>query len=427
MIRCGPLRIAGLSGIWKGYNYRKPHHERIPYSQDDVKSVYHAREIDVRRLMQIKTQVDIGLSHDWPHGVEWMGDWKRLFRFKKGFEEDSRAGQLGSKAAKYVMDRLRPKYWFAAHLHVKFAAVVNYDKSDSAGAGDSSKGHGAGSPTDGHAGSHFKINGESQNVSNVSVESPATAVQNDDEIDLGMDDDENLTATTEKEGTAAATEDDARALLPESFSRPQALQKAKEEPAHPDGITNTTTQFLALDKCLPNRHFLQMLEMKPHSDAEDLQSDTSLGYDKEWLAISRVFASDLTFGNPTASVPQNKSEAHYASEIAAQEAWVEENLVQKNIMTIPENFGMTAPPHDIARGIGSRQQPKEYTNPQTTAYCKMLDIPIPFDASEEEREERQRRGPLGAGLNSYRGQGRGRGRGRGDGRGGGRGRGRGYR
>ena len=420
VIRCGPLRIAGMSGIWKGYNYRKPHHERIPYSQDDVKSVYHVREIDVRRLMQIKTQVDIGLSHDWPHGVEWMGDWRRLFRCKKGFEEDSRAGQLGSKAAKYIMDRLRPKYWFAAHLHVKFAAFVKHDKGVSAGTGDSSKGNGAGPSVDAHPRSHSKINGDRSEVLGTSAKSP-TAVQNDDEIDLGMDDDEDV--TEKGEGTAAATEDDPRALLPESFSRPQTLQKAKEEPAHPDGITNTTTQFLALDKCLPNRHFLQMLEMKPHGDAEDLQSHTSLAYDKEWLAISRVFASDLTFGNPTASVPQDKGETQYASEIAAQEAWVEENLVQKNLMTIPENFSMTAPPFDGARGIGSRQQPKEYTNPQTTVYCKMLDIPIPFDASEEEREERRRRGPLGGGHNSYRGQGRGRG----GGRGGGRGRGRGYR
>src|SRR4051812_22872000 len=45
VIRVGPLRIAGMSGIWKGYDYKKPHHERLPYNSDDVKTIYHVREI----------------------------------------------------------------------------------------------------------------------------------------------------------------------------------------------------------------------------------------------------------------------------------------------------------------------------------------------------------------------------------------------
>ncbi|KAK1078178.1 lariat debranching enzyme, partial [Friedmanniomyces endolithicus] len=117
VLRLGPLRIAGMSGIWKGYNYRKPHHERLPYNESDIRSIYHTREVDVRKLLQIRTQVDIGISHDWPKGVEWKGDWKRLFRHKGHLEEDARGGQLGSVAAHYVMDRLRPRYWFSAHLH----------------------------------------------------------------------------------------------------------------------------------------------------------------------------------------------------------------------------------------------------------------------------------------------------------------------
>ncbi|KAI7558918.1 DBR1-domain-containing protein, partial [Hortaea werneckii] len=40
VLRLGPLRIAGMSGIWKGYNYRKPHHERLPYNESDMKSIY---------------------------------------------------------------------------------------------------------------------------------------------------------------------------------------------------------------------------------------------------------------------------------------------------------------------------------------------------------------------------------------------------
>ncbi|GCB20207.1 lariat debranching enzyme [Aspergillus awamori] len=126
VIRCGPLRIAGMSGIWKGYDYRRPHFERLPYNSDDVQSIYHIRELDVRKLLQIRTQVDLGLSHDWPKQVERSGDFETLFRKKLGFREDSQNGRLGSMAAKHVLDRLRPAYWFSAHLHVKFAALVQH-------------------------------------------------------------------------------------------------------------------------------------------------------------------------------------------------------------------------------------------------------------------------------------------------------------
>src|ERR1700759_2985849 len=53
VLRLGPLRIAGLSGIWKGYDFKKPHFERLPYSYDDERSIYHVRELDTRKLLQI--------------------------------------------------------------------------------------------------------------------------------------------------------------------------------------------------------------------------------------------------------------------------------------------------------------------------------------------------------------------------------------
>ncbi|GKZ19808.1 lariat debranching enzyme [Aspergillus brasiliensis] len=126
VIRCGPLRIAGMSGIWKGYDYRKPHFERLPYNSDDVQSIYHVRELDVRKLLQVRTQIDLGLSHDWPKKVERCGDYETLFNTKIGFREDSQNGRLGSNAAKHVLDRLRPAFWFSAHLHVKFAALIQH-------------------------------------------------------------------------------------------------------------------------------------------------------------------------------------------------------------------------------------------------------------------------------------------------------------
>jgi lariat debranching enzyme len=126
ILRLGPLRLAGLSGIWKGYDYRKPHFERLPYNRDDINSIYHVREVDVRKLLSIRTQVDIGLSHDWPQGVEWLGDYQELYKCKDRFEADANEGKLGSIAAKQCLARLRPPHWFSAHLHIKYSAVVEH-------------------------------------------------------------------------------------------------------------------------------------------------------------------------------------------------------------------------------------------------------------------------------------------------------------
>lgn len=126
VLRLGPLRIAGLSGIWKGYDYRKSHFERLPYNKDDEGSIYHVRELDVRKLLSLRTQVDIGISHDWPQGVEWLGDHGYLFGRKNLFKADAEGGKLGSIAARQCLERLRPPHWFSAHLHIKYAAVVQH-------------------------------------------------------------------------------------------------------------------------------------------------------------------------------------------------------------------------------------------------------------------------------------------------------------
>ena len=124
ILRLGPLRVAGLSGIWKGYDYRKPHFERLPYNSEDYHSIFHVRELDVRKLLSVRSQVDIGLSHDWPKGAEWRGQYRWLFNKKDRFEDDAINGKLGSVAAAQCLDRLRPAFWFSAHLHIKYPALI---------------------------------------------------------------------------------------------------------------------------------------------------------------------------------------------------------------------------------------------------------------------------------------------------------------
>lgn len=430
VVRFGPFRIAGLSGIWKGYSYNKSHYERLPYSQDDLKSIYHVRELDTRKILQVKTQVDIGISHDWPRGVEWMGNWKALFAQKNHFEADARAGILGSSAAKYSMDRLRPPYWFSAHLHCKFSAIVDHTKSGSLSATPKleSSGHPATETND-----SFKNTQVDKDIDDTASTGPETAngdalARNDDEIDLDLEDDEithslphKATQNLRKSQTPQLSQEEdsisesVRAQLPASFAKP--AQKTQAFPnSIPPGIFNKTTHFLALDKCLPKRKFLQILSIDPinpsvATTSSNLDLPYQLCYDKEWLAITRVFASDLILGDPSSPIPPNKGEAFYRPLIAAEEVWVEENLEKKGLMKIPENFEITAPVYDPAVGIKTQDQPKEYTNQQTVAFCELVGIENKFLASEEEREARRLRGPKAGETKSFGGRGRGGGRG----------------
>ena len=444
VMQFGGLRIAGLSGIWKGYNYNRPHNERLPFSADDLKSVYHVREWDVRKLLQVRRQVDVGISHDWPRGVEWKGDWKGLFRKKQGFEEDARTGKLGSEAARKVMRRLRPRWWFSAHLHVKFAGVVKWDEEKGEGLQvqvDALR-EGGGGEARNRTGNPNEIPIKAVQAAEKEIPAP---VRNEDEIELDMDDDEPVpsfapgtSALAQTNGLQSTTPpedgitEDVRSQLPASFSKPRKEPEPQPLSQPPPEIHNKTTEFLALDKCLPKRKFLQFLELDPIRQTDGISTSfPQLQYDKEWLAITRVFAHE---GDPTKrfsaerAFPPDKGEAYYAPLIAAQEDWVEDNLVQKAKMTIPDNFLKTADVYDSRVSIQTREQPKEYTNPQSVAFCDLLGIENHFDATEEDREERRQRGPAAVeargGMGGTRGGQGGRGRGSG---GFGRGRGRGGR
>lgn len=422
VLRLGPLRIAGMSGIWKGFDYRKPHHERLPFSDDDVKSFYHVREVDVRKLLLLQSQVDIGISHDWPKHIENHGDAGWLFRKKPDFRRDSQSGQLGSVAAEYVMDRLRPPYWFSAHMHIKFSALKKYQDSASAV-----------TPEDTHEDSKVTENGKDANP---------------DEIDLDIDEDAEGGDSQEAEPVAEAdtketsqVSQELRAQLPASFAKPQPRQKNTPGQPVPSTIPNKEVRFLALDKCLPGRHFLQLLDITPFNPtdlvtyaAKSSGPRYQLQYDPEWLAITRVFHNTLCIGDKTVQPPPDLGEEHYLPLIEAERVWVEENIIKTGKLDVPHNFDRTACPHVPDTPEIVNEQPKEYTNPSTTEFCNLLQLNHLWDAGEEERLARQELGPPPSesfgghrGPHSHGGR-RGRGGGRGGGRGrGGRGHGRGHR
>ncbi|KAK8038637.1 hypothetical protein PG993_007048 [Apiospora rasikravindrae] len=442
VLRFGPLRIAGMSGIWKGFDYNRPHIERLPFNSDDIKSFYHVREIDVRKLLLLREQVDLGISHDWPRAIERHGDDAALFREKPFFANESRDGTLGNPAATYVLDRLRPPYWLSAHMHCKFTAIKTFD-----------------APT-------AEEPAASTEPQPAAVETTAAAAEpaaNPDEIDLDMDDDEDSAEPPKpkaedpkpkpeepkpSDNATTATSiipDELRAQLPAAFARPAHKPKTIPGQPVPPTITNTTTRFIALDKALPGKKFLQLSYLTPANPAATSETTPDgkpkLMYDPEWLAITRVFHQHLAFGHEdreTARLPPDEGEAVYAPLIDAERTWVEEHLVKPGMLDVPDNFEITAPPlpddEEVPDLNFANTQPREYTSPQTAAFCSLLELPNLWDATAEERNQRRQKGPArsmprrdrvpvggrggggGGGRGGY-GGGRGGGRGRGQGRG----------
>ncbi|CAH9070812.1 unnamed protein product [Cuscuta epithymum] len=263
VIKFGNIRIGGLSGIYKSNDYGLGHFEKLPYNERDIRSIYHIREYDVHKLMQVEEPIDIFLSHDWPLGITDHGDVKSLLRQKPFFKDEIRERTLGSKPAAELLEKLRPSYWFSAHLHCKFAALVQH------------------------------------------------------------------------------------------------------------GEDGPTTKFLSLDKCLPGRKFLQVIEIESDPGPHELQ------YDEEWLAITRKLNSIL---------PLTKRRAHYSN--ARYDLQECRHFVRKKLQpgTKPFEFVRTAPCHNSSQPSDSGSFSGHYRNPQTKALLQLLELEYLLDGTSESRE-----------------------------------------
>ncbi|KAI3661862.1 hypothetical protein MP638_005903 [Amoeboaphelidium occidentale] len=121
------LRIAGISGIYKKYSYELGHYETIPLDNDSKRAVYHERRCDVERLKLLSGYVDVFISHDWPRGIERNGDLEALLKAKPHFMEDIGNNNLGSEPKRELLEMLKPRYWFAAHMHVFYQASFKHE------------------------------------------------------------------------------------------------------------------------------------------------------------------------------------------------------------------------------------------------------------------------------------------------------------
>ncbi|KAL1128851.1 hypothetical protein AAG570_013385 [Ranatra chinensis] len=259
VVNVGGLRIAGISGIFKSHDYMKGRYEKPPYDEKTKRSVYHTRNLDVFRLKQLKEPVDIFISHDWPRGIYKYGNANHLLRMKPFFLCQMTHDELGSPPCEEILFNLKPSYWFSAHLHCKFAALVPHNE--------------------------------------------------------------------EKE-----------------------IKK---------------TKFLALDKCLPNRKFLQVIDIPI-----DSEKDLDLEYDVEWLSV-------LHFTNHLINM---KPSNNYLPGPGGSERWnftptdIEKEFILKKLsgsLKVPQNFCQTATVHvDKSTPRIKFDDPKP--SPQTTTFCEKI-------------------------------------------------------
>lgn len=272
------VRIGGISGIFKSHDYRKGHFECPPYNPSTIRSIYHVRNIEVYKLKQLKQPLDIFLSHDWPRSIYHYGNKKQLLKTKSFFRQEVENNTLGSPAASELLEHLKPAYWFSAHLHVKFAALMQHQAKD-------------------------------------------------------------------KEQTAKST------------------------------------KFLALDKCLPHRDFLQVLEIEHDHSAPDY-----LEYDVEWLTVLRATDDLINVTGSLWNMPENNG-LHTRWDYSATEEAMKEVLEKLNHdLKVPSNFSITAACYDPSKPH-TQVQLVHRISPQTTEFCAQLgitDINVRLQKAKEE-------------------------------------------
>ncbi|KAI5119537.1 hypothetical protein M0805_002559 [Coniferiporia weirii] len=335
-VQVNGVKIAGASGIYSANHYRLGHYETIPYDNGSMRSIYHIREYDIFRLLQL-TSVDIFLSHDWPAGITRHGDADDLLRRKPYFRTDIQTGKLGSPPAMQLLQELKPQWWFAAHLHCRFEATVVH-----------------GSPRE--------------------AQEP-TKVDNPDEIviddfdDAGPSEGDKETGGSLAEPVGSAAVD--RAPAPETNPDEILLEDEMEDVVQPPPV-QSTTKFLALDKCLPRRHYLEVIDI-PSSDSPEMPR---LTFDPEWLAITRAFHTHLSTERAQLRLPEA---AQAAQSVKRELEWVQRNVGDKEKCDGVKDvhdcqvFWPTAPGPGN-EGPNKFMQPPWYTNPQTEAFCGLLEL-----------------------------------------------------
>ncbi|KAF8599429.1 DBR1-domain-containing protein [Ceratobasidium sp. AG-I] len=328
----GGLRIAGVSGIYKSYDYRRGHHEHLPYKKSDVRSAYHTRLYDVIKLWQLSSP-DVFMSHDWPVEITKHGDLASLLKEKPHFRASVEKGELGSPPMMDLLWSLRPAYWFSAHMHCKFEAIVYHEPGARR------------IPSAPELINHNR--NQRDNLNAPLDEAHARALVPEPQSGMTQSPDK---APTEDESNTTITEE-----APPSSEQSQSRH---------------STHFLALDRCVPGVPYMHVLDIV--SSMASSAPPLKLTYDREWLAISRALHPFLSTTRRQTPLPPPWEMAPLISE---SQRWVDEHVGEQEISHV-QQFVMTAPGpiNTDQRPLQNLQQPPRYENPQTEAFCQMLGL-----------------------------------------------------
>ncbi|PVF95640.1 hypothetical protein CPB86DRAFT_567990 [Serendipita vermifera] len=219
-VRLNGIRIAGASGIFKRHDYNLSHFEKVPYNNKTLRSVYHVRAYDVYKLSLLSPGPEVMISHDWPEGIYNHGDMECLLKVKPWFKQGIDKQDLGNPHMMTLLKTVRPSWWFSAHMHARFTAEYNHTSDVS----DLGKGGASESPL----------------------------VKNADEIVMDDDEDEPI-------DTIIAAQDTKGHSGLNSLVVGTAV--ASSNGPSSGSSAPSTTNFLALDKCFPDRKFIEIVDI----------------------------------------------------------------------------------------------------------------------------------------------------------------------
>ncbi|ORX47100.1 hypothetical protein BCR36DRAFT_356116 [Piromyces finnis] len=445
------LRIAGISGIYKVNDFDMGQFEKVPYDNATVRSIYHIRKFNWSKLMQIEEPVDIMLSHDWPTGISFYGNYHDLLRRKEFFKQEMYNYQLGSIPNNDLLVHLKPSYWFSAHLHCKFAAVVNHDNLHHYFPTYLSENQPKFNiPPQNQINEMNNMNDEQQINKKIKIDNPDEIVIDDDDdddndkvihenssrnikdnvnstnpdeiiIEDSEDDDndngdvkeekikeeekkelptpnENVNTNKDKnenvnvnhENNKENMDDEENTINLNDLKR--KIKDNENTDLNNSSVANKVTRFLALDKCLPGRQFMQIVDIPTKNETESKINSTEIKdektsdqedsgiisynecqlpfeYDIEWLAITRAFNKYPVFESNSINIP---SISEMKNEIENEKKWIQEHLSEINLNIYENPFIQTAPYYP-----NNSDFDKSFENPQTKKFCEQIAINIP--------------------------------------------------